>query len=231
MVFQTEGARSFYPKLNKHVRIIPNPVLVEKDIPSVPPQFRRSCIVSVGRLQRRKGFDVLIDAFARVHRELPEYKLYIYGEGEERLALEAQIAAAGLQEAVFLPGIAIQILKKNRDIKLFVMPSRSEGIPNVLIEAMSEGIPCVSADCSPGGARLLLGDSYGGLLVPPDNADAMAEAMLKMLMNNEMAEQFAQRAQKSLSRFAVENIAEIWLSFFREILEEKTDGSFHKTCH
>lgn len=137
-------------------------------------------VVSVGRLAPEKRFDLLIDAFAIVHAARPDTRLTVVGEGSERGALEARIAAAGLDGAASLPGYVSDMDVAHATSDLFVCTSRREGLGNAIIEAMARGVPVVSVDC-PFGPRRLLQGGTAGVLLERDDAPSIASAMLEVL--------------------------------------------------
>jgi glycosyltransferase involved in cell wall biosynthesis len=138
-------------------------------------------VVGVGRLTAQKAFSVLIRSFALVRKSRPA-RLLILGEGEERPMLEALIRQLGLQEDVDLPGFVSNPYPYMANASLFVLSSRWEGLPTVLVEAMSLGTPVVSTDC-PSGPREILKSGQYGQLVPMDDPDAMALAIQNSLAN------------------------------------------------
>jgi glycosyltransferase involved in cell wall biosynthesis len=138
-------------------------------------------ILSVGRLSAQKGYDTLLRAFSQV-RKIKAARLLILGEGEERPALEALIHQLGIEQFVSMPGFVRNPYPYMCKSSLFVLSSRWEGLPGVLIEALYCGVPLVSTDC-PGGAREILADGKYGCLVPVDDIDAMSQAMLAALRN------------------------------------------------
>jgi glycosyltransferase involved in cell wall biosynthesis len=141
--------------------------------PSVEPPY----IVAAGRLDRQKGFDVLLDAFARAHDRLAGHRLVIIGEGPARGELEAQVTRLGLADRVVLTGFLSNLQPTLRGAALFVLPSRYEGMGGlVLLEAMVHGLPIIATDCVTG-PRDLLEDGCGGLLVPVEDVEALADAM------------------------------------------------------
>lgn len=138
-------------------------------------------ILSVGTLKAVKRHDVLIEAFAQL-QAFPQAVLSIVGEGAERAALQARIAALGLQSRVLLPGYAPDPSPWYAHADLFVLSSDYEGFGNVLVEALEFGLPVVSSDC-PYGPREILADGRYGTLVPPGDAQALAAAMQQALQN------------------------------------------------
>ena len=156
---------------------------------------------------------LLVDAFALVSKDFPDYKLKIYGDGHLRDELQKQIEDYGLTEQVILMGAHKDIFNKISRASLFVLSSDFEGLPNTLIEAMCIGIPSVSTDCSPGGARELINDGENGFVVPCNNPQALAYAMNKVLSDNELAQKFSIEAKKISKRMESKEIAEKWIEF------------------
>lgn len=161
--------------------VIYNPAALGR-VPATPPArpvalsgHAGPVLLSVGTLKRVKRFDVLIDAFARL-TDFPEALLCIVGEGAERTALQAQVAALGLQDRVLLPGYAPDPSPWYAHADLFVLSSDYEGFGNVIVEALEHGLAIVSTDC-PSGPREILADGRYGRLVPPGDAAALAQAM------------------------------------------------------
>jgi glycosyltransferase involved in cell wall biosynthesis len=132
-------------------------------------------IVSIGRLTSQKAFDVLIQAFSHVRRHRLA-RLLILGEGEQRQGLQALVRELGLEQDVSLCGFVPNPYPYMARAALFVLASRWEGLPTVLIEALYFGTPMVATDC-PGGTREVLQDGQYGQLVPVDSPLALAEAI------------------------------------------------------
>ncbi len=145
--------------------------------PGNPPVF-----LAVGRLSDQKDFTNLIAAFAIVRKSQPA-RLLILGEGENRSELEAQIAQLGIAADVSMPGFLSNPYAYMHRATAFVLSSRWEGLPTVLIEAMACGCAVVSTDC-PSGPQEILADGKYGLLVPIENSTALAKAMLQTLNNS-----------------------------------------------
>ena len=133
-------------------------------------------VVAAGRLTRQKGFDLLIDAYAQVAHRYPDWQLHIYGSGEERGRLLAQILRLGLERQVRLMGYSAELSEKLSQAALYVMSSRVEGFPMVLLEAMAVGLPVVSFDC-PNGPADLVRQGTNGVLVPAGDVGGLADAL------------------------------------------------------
>jgi len=145
-----------------------------------PPGARDAAVVvAAGRLVRKKGFDVLLEATARARRRR-ELRVVILGEGPERGALESRVAALGLGDVVALPGFVDDPLAWFARADLFVLSSFTEGMPNAMLQAMAAGCPVVATDC-PSGPREVLEDGRWGVLVPPGDAVALADAIVAEL--------------------------------------------------
>lgn len=162
-------------------------------------------VVAAGRFVPQKGFPVLLEAFAAVHQRLPQARLVILGEGEGRASLEAKVAKLGLGEVVSLPGF-----KKNPQAyfsraKVFAMSSLNEGLGNVMVEAMSCGIPVVSTDCPVGPAEIV---SHGsdGYLVPVGDHRKLAQHLIELLESPADASRMGEAARRSADRFRVSNV-------------------------
>ena len=161
-------------------------------------------IVAVGRLAPQKGFDVLVNAMARVQGL---WQLSIWGEGMDRPKLARLIAELGLQDRVHLPGYTLDPFRVMRDAALFVMPSRHEGFGNVLVEALACQCQIVAADC-PHGPREILEDGRLGELVAVGDVDALAGAIGRAMgaQRHVSAESMLERARD----FSVSNSGKRW---------------------
>lgn len=217
-IFQIPGAIKGYGySLPPRVVVIPNPCgqspTLKRDIKRVD-----NTIVSAGRLVIEKGFAELIEAFSFISEKHPDVILRIYGEGEERVALEHLIESLNLSDRVFLPGAIPDIGPMIVNARLFVLSSYFEGLPNTLIEAMSIGVPIVASDCTPGGARFLTKNgTIGGILVNRKSVDALAQGIDWMLDNPCEAEKLGYRGKIVTSEFNPSIISHQWIETFSEL--------------
>ena len=161
----------------------------------------------------QKRLDVLIDAFEIIHPYFELYKLNIYGDGPDKCWLEEYIRNKDLQKFVIMRGVTNNTLDILSKSKMLILTSDFEGIPNILIEAMQVGIPIVSTDCSPGGARLLIQNTENGFLVERGNPKAISECVKILLEDKSCQQSFSQKSRKSLFRFSEPVIEKTWLTY------------------
>jgi len=175
-------------------------------------------ILGVGRLEARKGFDVLIRAVARVRRSR-SVRLVILGEGPDRAALEELAAAEGIGHAVHMPGWRDNPFAFMARADLFVLASDYEGLPGVLIQAMACGCSVVSTDC-PDGPREILADGQYGALVPPRDPEALSRAIATALDGPRDRDALRARA----ADFRVDTALDAYEALFREVSACDRDG-------
>jgi GalNAc-alpha-(1->4)-GalNAc-alpha-(1->3)-diNAcBac-PP-undecaprenol alpha-1,4-N-acetyl-D-galactosaminyltransferase len=201
------------------VEVLPNPVrLQDACTQPLSEENAPKRVIAVGRLVRQKGFDLLIRAFANMAARHLDWSLAIYGEGDERSALEAEIAASGLSERISLEGVCKEMDGVYRGADLFVLPSRFEGYPNALIEALAAGCPVVTTDCPGATAEILVRGRYG-LLVPPESADALASALDRMMSDASLRAHYAARAREAVLELDVAIVGRRWLDLLTSVTE------------
>jgi glycosyltransferase involved in cell wall biosynthesis len=158
---------------------------------------------------------VLIDAFARLGPSAAGCELWIAGRGSRRASLEQRARDSGVGDRVRFLGEVGHAAGLMRGARVFALPSRFEGFPNALLEAMSSGAPCVATDC-PSGPRELLGDDEGGILVPVDDVDRLAEAIDRVLADRELAGRLSVAGRRIAESYSLDAIAERWEHVFSE---------------
>ena len=177
LIFQSEGARDFFPKqVRQKSIVIHNSVNIPQDKFPIP-ECREKRIVSVGRLHPQKNQRLLIGAFSLIAQKYPEYILDIYGDGCLRDELQKQIDDLALSDRIHIYASRKDVWDCIHRAALFVLTSDYEGMPNALMEAMALGLPCISTDCRPGGARTLIEDGVNGYVVPLRDVNKLAERM------------------------------------------------------
>ena len=218
-VFQTEEIKNFYSeKISlKSFKVIPNAVNPEFILPPFNGE-RRKTVISVGRHNAQKNFDLLISAFAEVSKDFPEYTLEIYGKGELTQEYKAQCGKLGITDKVMFCGFCDNVKEKLYGADLFVISSDYEGVPNALIEAMALSTPCVSTDFSGGGARALIENGKNGLLVKMGDKAGLVAAMKRVLSDRVFAEKLAVNANKITEKLSPEKIYGEWEEYFRSVI-------------
>ncbi len=191
---------------------IPNPVIV-RDRQSTANEsaspFPHPFVLGAGRLIQVKGFDRLLEAFSRLNQS--GVHLVVLGEGEERAGLVRMARELGIEEYVHLTGRVADVETWYRHAECFVLSSRHEGWPNVLMEAMANGCPVVSFDCNYGPSEVLEGGA-NGLLVPEGDVEGLAAAMRRVLSNEALRRDLATRGMERARMFDVREIAARWLA-------------------
>lgn len=218
-VFQTKDAKEWFPKkLQDKSRIIPNSVNpIFYDIQRKPD---KNLIITCGRLTEQKNQLLLIRAFVNTQKVLKNAKLYIYGEGNLKNKLNELIHENRLEGKVILKGQTSNVAEALSKADLFVLSSDYEGMPNVLMEAMAIGIPCISTDCPCGGPRDLIKNDIDGLLVPVGNEEKMSEAIIKLLSNNKLKEDIGNKAKEKALIFRPEIIFAEWKDYIDSVIEK-----------
>ena len=221
-VFQTEKAAAYYGKqLQRRCRIIYNPCTVPfLERPKWNERVNEIAFVARFDIQQKRQ-DIMVKAFALIAAQFPEYKLCFYGIGGDQAKVESMVANLKIDDQVVFKGLTNDIPNAIRFSKLFVLSSDYEGLPNALIEAMAVGLPCISTDCSPGGASELIQQGINGVIVPCADEKSLAEAMGHLLSNTDMADRLGKEAQKITERLKPERIYSQWEEYIKKILEGK----------
>ena len=222
-VFQTEGARNCYNKrIQRKATVIPNPIVAD-NIPAKWMGDKEDIIVHVGRFElMTKRQDILIEAFARVADKYPSIRLVLFGDGADELKIRGIISNRHLDHRIVLAGVVNDIYKAIKKARLFVLSSDNEGIPNALIEAMCVGLPCISTDCSPGGAAAIIKNMENGILVKAGCVEELANAMDFMLANPQAAEIMGQNALNIRDDLNPEVIIRRWKEFVHRQISVKS---------
>lgn len=217
-VFQTKGAKEYFSKtIQNRSIVINNSVSIKYSDYSIP-KIRKKVIVNVGRLHQQKNQQLLINSFAKISPQFPEYKLEIYGEGELEDNLKEHIKNLGLENKVYLKGTTKNLFEKIVNSSLFVLSSNYEGMPNALMEAMALGIPCISTDCSPGGARELISTGKNGIIVPKNSEYELAKAIKYMLENSSESERMGRNAKEICFSHSEDKIILSWEKYILKVI-------------
>jgi glycosyltransferase involved in cell wall biosynthesis len=177
----------------------------------------RKVIVAAGRLVRQKGYDLLVKAYAEVAPAHPDWSLRIFGSGRDRTKLTRMIAERGLDKWVELCGSTPDLGSELAEASVFVLSSRYEGMPMVILEAMSKGLPVVAFDCPTGPGELI---SHGddGLLVPAGDVAGLAAALRKIIEDDGLRRRLGERARRSARAYELPEIGARWEELIDELV-------------
>lgn len=160
---------------------------------------------------------MLISAFSKFSKSHPDYKLLIWGEGDERGELENQINELSLEQKVLLPGVSENIFQELSKGEIFVLSSNFEGMPNTLIEAMCLGLPCISTKVS--GATDLIKDGVNGLLIEINAENQLIMAMEKLTGDDSLRKEIGENASKIYDELNVEVISNKWIKYIENFVK------------
>jgi glycosyltransferase involved in cell wall biosynthesis len=223
LVTMTQGAMNHFARtMTVRGWVIPNPA--PPPAAAMPRISDGRTIGAVGRLVPQKGFDRLIDAFARVATDIPEWRLVIWGEGPDRAALEAQRDRLGLSGRVTLPGITRQPGEWIAQSDMFVLSSRFEGWGIVVGEAMAGGLPVISFDC-PWGPAEMIEQGRSGVLVPNGDVPALGDAMAALCRDPDRRQALSNAAKARMTLFDMDHILASWRSVIFEVLKDHPIGA------
>jgi GalNAc-alpha-(1->4)-GalNAc-alpha-(1->3)-diNAcBac-PP-undecaprenol alpha-1,4-N-acetyl-D-galactosaminyltransferase len=218
LVVQTQSVREQMKSVMRGHMIYVIPNAIDEVVGGVPRPLppntanaspRPAQIVAMGRLAPQKGFDLLIEAFAKVAASRPTCTLTILGEGSERQRLQELSRARGLSQRIRLPGWIPDPFSVLQTCDLFVLSSRYEGFPNALLEAMAAGLAVISFDCPSGPAEIIRHD-VDGLLVPPEDVSALSEAIERLISDSDLRDRLRKEAVNVTERFSVSHYFARW---------------------
>ena len=188
----------------KNSIIIPNPIYVD----SRRCEVTENKIVTVGRLTKQKNQELLINAFSEIHSKYPQYKLYIYGDGELYSELNNLVKQLSIDDSVVFAGNVPNVHEMISTAEMFVLPSNYEGLSNALLEAMIMGIPCISTRCAGSDEYIVNGEN--GLRVDVGDEDGLKNAMLKFIENSSLRDSCGNNAKNIIERVSKEVVLEKW---------------------
>ena len=215
---QFEEYRNGYPAyLHEKIVAIPNPVKPASAFarPGDDTAGIRM-LLAVGRLVDQKQFEVLLNAYALIADEFPDWCLRIVGDGENRGSLEHQIQSLGLSNRVTLPGATSDIQAEYVNAHLFVLPSRWEGFPNALAEALAHGLPAAGfADC-PGVNDLIADGSNGLMAAGTDDPQSLANTLRRLMADDKLRREMGAQAVESMEPYEPRKVFDFWETLLEE---------------
>ncbi|MCR4586626.1 MAG: glycosyltransferase [Lachnospiraceae bacterium] len=219
-VFQTTGARDFFPeKIRNKSRVILNPIS-ESFTVCEQAAVRRKAVVAVGRHNYAKDYMTLAKAFELVLKDHPEYVLEIYGHDSRDnslLQLKEWIKSHKLEERILIMGDTKDVAGKIKDAACYVLSSSFEGMPNALMEAMALGLPVLATDCPAGGPAALIEDGANGLLCETGNFREMAAGINKYIEYPDKAQELGRAAMEIRERAGIGRITDEWLEYAESV--------------
>ena len=217
----TQNALPFYPATKGYRAIVmPNPVTKPDLVAATTQLLSTPSLIAIGRLHPQKGFDLLMRAFAQIQAKYPDWQITILGEGPMRSALEQLRSQLQLTDRVHLPGLVTNVPAYLQQADIFVMPSRFEGFPMALCEAMASGLPVLAADCL-SGPREIVENGVNGVLVETENVDALAAGLDALMSDPAQRQRLAQAAPQILDRFGVEQVMGIWQAAIDSVIARR----------
>jgi GalNAc-alpha-(1->4)-GalNAc-alpha-(1->3)-diNAcBac-PP-undecaprenol alpha-1,4-N-acetyl-D-galactosaminyltransferase len=222
LIVQNDNIAGWFRKSvpTRRLVIIPNAVRDSTFLGDHPTRADGPIILGMGRLVKQKGFDLLLRAFAKAKLADDGWRIVILGEGEDRQALAQLSDDLGVLKSVETPGYVTNVSDWILRSSIFALPSRYEGFPNALLEAMQLGTACVSFDC-PSGPGDLIVDGNNGLLVSPGDVDAFSEALRKLALNRPLRERLAREAAKVAGTFSINRIYGLWVETLDSVYQRR----------
>lgn len=210
-VVLTEEDAGYWDMLSNK-SVIPNPLT---NYPTQQADWNNKVVISVGRYDFQKGFDMLIEAWVQVASKHPDWQLRIFGPGDNML-YQLQADNLGLKGVVHCMGVSDRVYDEMAKASFYVLSSRYEGFGLVLIEAMAVGLPCVAFAC-PAGPKDIVSDHQDGLLVERNNVRKLADAIIYLIEHDEVRQRYAAQAIINSRRYNLDNIMKMWMSLFDNI--------------
>lgn len=193
--------------------VIPNPTpfAAGEAAPLVEP-----VVVAAGRLTPQKGFERLVDAWVPLAASHPDWQLRIFGDGPQWEMLRDRVAASGVGDRIHLGGVTAHLEEELEGASVYAMSSRYEGLPMVLLEALSKGVPPVSFDC-PEGPRQLIDDGVNGRLVPEGDVTALTAALRDLMDDRDLRRRLGARALETSRAYDADAVTDRWEELAAEV--------------
>lgn len=213
-VLLTNEDKELHWKGKNKVNVIPNPIIFQSPYP--PSTTKEKKVIAAGRLVYQKNFSSLIRAWKQVAEKHPDWILEIYGEGALKIELESLITELNLKRHVFLKGKTTDIFKVMSNSSIYVLSSIYEGLPLVIIEAMSCGLPVISYTC-PCGPKDVIEDEKDGFLVNVNDEIELAKKINILIENEKLRKQMSDAAIIKANKYNIDNITSKWMKLFTKL--------------
>ncbi|MBD5403649.1 MAG: glycosyltransferase family 4 protein [Treponema sp.] len=224
--------RFFYPKLDavvvlterdkKHYVFLKNACVIPNSLSFTPRTFsscRNKKMISLGRLTKQKGYDLLIDSMSMIKDEITDWSVEIFGAGEDKESLEHKIHENGLEDILSIKPPVSDVESVYSSSSIYLSSSRYEGLQMTLLEAQSCGVPCIVFDC-PCGPAEIVEDNKTGFVVPLGDRKYFAKKILELVENERMRIEFGKNAAIEAGRFSSESVAEKWENLLAKLSGE-----------
>ncbi|MDO4758032.1 MAG: glycosyltransferase family 4 protein [Rikenellaceae bacterium] len=215
-VVLTEEDRGYWGAL-PNIEVIPNARTFN---PATKADLRSKRVVAVGRYTHQKGFECLLEAWARIANQSPDWQLDLVGEGEDRAMLQASIDRLGIGDSARLTGTQSDMDALYRSASVVALSSRYEGLPMILLEAQAYGLPIVSFACKCG-PRDIVTDGVDGFLVEEGDIEALASRLGRVMQDEELRLRMGEAAALASMRFDEERIMDRWINLFTELTAQR----------
>lgn len=216
VVLQTTEAKEFFPKIIQEKAIVLQNSLNPEFLRTPYTGEKRKEIVTVGRIDKNKNQHMMVEAFVPLATEFPEWTMVFYGDGEERANLEQRVKELGLEDRIIFKGTQSNIPEKIEGSSIFVLPSKQEGMPNALIEAMVLGLAVISTDCPCGGPRDLITQEENGILIPVDDTEGLTRELKRLMEDEKLREKLGQNAVRLKEKVMPQRINAQWEEYLKK---------------
>jgi len=197
-------------KLNNNVFVIPNSISF---FPDNPAELQNKIILSIGRIDFPKGYDILLEVFSRFCQVNSDWKLRIIGDGPLKESIKHSIATKGLSERISIVPSSGTIVEEYLNASVYIMTSRSEGLPMVLLEAQACGLPIISFNCETGPIDII-NNGIDGYIIDNFDIDSMCLRLSELCADFEKRKIFGQNARTNVKKFIPDQIFKKWETFF-----------------
>lgn len=212
---------AFYKNYGVNVLVMPNPCSF-KPIQNISSP-REKVILAIGSLDRyhHKGFDNLIPMMKPILKSNVEWKIKILGTGDKGLAFLSDLVKKNdLENQIIFTGFINNVSELMQKSSIFILPSRFEGLPMVLIEAMSQGMACIAYNCTTGPSDIIT-NGLNGLLIEDQNKEEMSKQLVKLIENKKLRNSLGENAIKSLDRYDIDTVVNSYEKLFKKIIHKK----------
>jgi glycosyltransferase involved in cell wall biosynthesis len=200
-------------RFNPNVIVIPNPLTF---YPETRAKLESELMIAIGRLELQKGYDLMLEVFERFCKKNSDWKLKIIGDGSIKTKLEKLAKEKDIADRVILAPATDSIEMEYLDASIYLMTSRSEGLPMVLLEAQACGLPIVAFDCETGPAEIIH-HGQDGYLIKSYDIEKMSDLLVDLAANPEKRQAFGTAARENVKRFLPEEIFKQWDKLFQRL--------------